>query len=401
MEKSKGNKVKSAEDERAEAERAESRRTGAWRTEAGRTGAWRTGNAAALKRAGRILVTGIMAASMVLGMTACGSSASAASSDNVLNIYVWTEYVPDTVIKAFEKDTGITVNESTFSTNEDMLAKVKSESEGAFDIVQPSDYMVKQMADQGMLEELKSDELTNLSNIGSQYLDQTYDPGNKYSVPYQGGVAGIAVNTDKVKDNITSYADLFDSKYKNQLVVLDDYRAIIGVAARSIGMSMNETDPTKLDQVKTQLLKLKDNVKLYDSDSPKSALISGDCTLGIIWSAEIALAMQENPSIKIVFPSEGAYKFMDNFCIPKGAKHYENAMKFINYMLKPESAEMVMAEYPYLNPNTVAVQAMGSDYTENEARNVPSDVISKAEFVENLDTDTLAIYDKMWTELKQ
>ena len=110
--------------------------------------------------------------------------------------------------------------------------------------------------------------------------------------------------------------------------------------------------------------------------------------------------MQENPDIKIVFPSEGAYKFMDNFCIPKGAKHYENAMKFINFMLKAESAEMVMKEYPYLNLNATAVAAMGEDYVNNQARNVPSDVISK-EFVKNLDTDTLAVYDQMWTELKQ
>lgn len=339
-----------------------------------------------------------MVACMTICMTACGGSGSSAKT---LNLFVWTEYVPDSVIQGFEKETGIKVNVSTFSSNEDMLAKVKSESEGAFDIIQPSDYMVKQMSEQGMLEELDQSKLTNLSNIGSSYLNPSYDPGNKYSVPYQGGVAAIAVNTSKIKDNITSYADLFDPKYAGQLVVLDDYRAIIGVAARSLGYSMNETDPDKLAKIKTQLLKLKDNVKLYDSDSPKSALISGDCSLGIIWSAEIALAMDENPDIKIVFPKEGPYVFMDNFCIPKGAKHYDEAMEFINYMLKPESAEAVMAEFPYLNPNAVAVQAMGSKYTDNQARNVPSDVIASGEFVQNLDADTLAVYDQMWTELKQ
>ena len=346
----------------------------------------------------KILACAICSA-MVISMTACSSSGQA--NKGTLNIFVWTEYVPDSVIECFEKETGIKVNVSTFSSNEDMLAKVKSESEGAFDIVQPSDYMVKQMADQGMLEGLDQSKLTNLSNIGSQYLNPAYDPGNKYSVPYQGGVAAIAVNTAKIKDNITSYADLFDPKYKGQLVVLDDYRAIIGVAARSLGYSMNETDPSKLAEIKTQLLKLKDNVKLYDSDSPKSALISGDCSLGIIWSAEIAMAMEENPDIKIVFPKEGPYVFMDNFCIPKGAKHYDEAMQFINYMLKPESAKAVMSEYPYLNPNTTAVNAMGDDYVNNKARNVPSEVISGGEYVQNLDADTLAVYDQMWTELKQ
>lgn len=149
------------------------------------------------------------------------------------------------------------------------------------------------------------------------------------------------------------------------------------------------------------MLTLKNNIKLYDSDSPKSALISGDCTVGYIWSAEIALAMEENPDIKIVFPEEGPYVFMDNWAILEGSTHYDEAMEFINYMLKPESAQLCMEEFPYLNPNTAAVEAMGTDYSGNEAKNPPKEVISSGEYVENLDSDTLAIYDEMWTKLKE
>lgn len=333
-------------------------------------------------------------------MTGCGGSGKSYANGE-LNIYVWTEYVPDKVIQDFEDQYKIKVNVSTFSTNEDMLAKVKSESEGAFDIVQPSDYMVTQMYEQGMLEKLDQSKLTNLSNIGTQYLNQEYDPGNVYSVPYQGGVGAIAVNTSKITTDITSYADLFKPELKNSMVVLDDYRAVIGMTARSMGYSMNETDPQKLSEIKDKLLTLKSNIKLYDSDSPKSALISGDCTAAFCWSAEIALAMEENPDIKIVFPSEGAYKFMDNWCVPKGAKNYDNAMTFINYLLSSEAAQTVMAEYPYLNPNTAAVAAMGSDYSDNEAKNPPSDVMQAGEYVLSLDTDTLSIYEEMWSQLKQ
>ncbi|WP_182432690.1 polyamine ABC transporter substrate-binding protein [Anaerobutyricum hallii] len=309
--------------------------------------------------------------------------------------------MPDSVIQKFEKETGIKVNVSTYSSNEDMLAKVKSESEGTYDIIQPSDYMVEQMSSQGMLEELKTDELKNLSNIGESYLNPSYDPGNKYSVPYQGGVAGIAVNTSKVKKNITSYADLFDSSLKNSIVALDDYRAVIGMTARSMGYSMNETDPAILSKIQDKLLTLKNNVKLYDSDSPKSALISGDCTVGYVWSAEIALAMEENPDIKVVYPKEGAYLFMDNWAIPKGAKNYDNAIKFIDFMLDSENAQMVLEEFPYLSPNTKAVEAMGEDYAKNEAKNPPEEVIKNGEYVKNLDADTLKTYDEMWTKLKQ
>ena len=344
-------------------------------------------------------------------LAGCGSSASGASAGTssssgskdagTLNVFVWTEYVSQSVFDEFTKKTGIKVNVSTYSSNEDMLAKVKSETEGTYDIVQPSDYMVELMIGQDMLQKLDQTKLTNLSNIGESYLNPSYDPGNAYSVPYQGGVGAIAVNTAKVDLDIDSYDDLFDSALKNSLVVLDDYRAVIGMTARSMGYSMNETDTGKLSEISDKLMTLKDNVKLYDSDSPKSALIAGDCTAGFVWSAEIALAMEENPDIKVVYPSEGAYLFMDNWCVTKGAKNYDNAMTFINYMLDPDTAQMVSAEFPYLQPNQTAVEAMGSDYSDNEAKNPPAEAIAAGEYVQNLDPDVLSIYDDMWTKLKQ
>lgn len=340
-----------------------------------------------------------MAITMAAGLfTGCGEKNSAKNGE--LNLFIWTEYVPDSVIRKFEDEYGIKVNVTTYSTNEDMLAKVKSESEGTYDIVQPSDYMVESMISQGLLEKLDQKALTNLSNMGEQYLDQDYDPGNVYSVPYQGGVCAIGVNTSVIKDDITSYGDLFKPEYANRLVVLDDYRATIGMVERSMGLSVNETDPAVLETVKEKLMTLKGNIKLYDSDSPKSALISGECSLAYCWSAEIALAMEENPDIKIVYPSEGAFRFLDNWCIAKGAKNYDNAMKFINFMCDPEAAKLVMAEFPYLNCNKAAIDET-PDYAGNEAKNVPPDVFAAGERDKVLDNDAIAIYDRMWTELKQ
>lgn len=332
------------------------------------------------------------------GFTGCGKKSA---SNGELNIFTWTEYVPESVVEDFEKEYGIKVNWTTFSSNEDMLAKVKTESAGTYDIVQPSDYMVEQMIAQDMLMELDKDVITNIENIDSAYIDPSYDPGNKYSVPYQGGVAAIAVNTDKVSKEITSYDDLFSEDLKGSIVALDDYRAVIGMTARSMGYSMNETDTDKLAKIEEKLLKLKDNVKVYDSDSPKNSLISGDCTVGYCWAAEIALAQEENPAIKIVFPKEGPYVFMDNWAVLKTAKNSENAMKFINYMLDSETSQKVSEKFPYLNPNAKAVEALGDEYKSNEAKNPPADVIASGEYVSNLDTDTLAIYDAMWTKLKK
>lgn len=335
-------------------------------------------------------------------LTGCGGDGKTASKDGgTLNIYTWTEYIPDSVIEKFEDETGIKVNHTTFSSNEDMLAKVKSESEGAFDIIQPSDYMVEQMASQGMLEEIDVSKLSNFENIGEEYRSPEYDPGNKYSVPYLGGVAAIAVNKSKVKEPITKYDDLFKTEFANREVMLDDFRAIIGVTARSLGYSMSTSDKAQLDEIRTKLLTLKPNVKLYDSDSPKSALIQGDCDLGVMWAAEIALAMEDNKDIEVVYPEEGAYLFLDNWAIPKGAKNVDAAMKFIDFMLDAGNMASVLDEFPYMCPNTAAVELAGETYSANPAKNPPADAIAKGEYIKNLDTDTLSVYDKMWTELKK
>ena len=346
----------------------------------------------------------LLSATMMVGMTACGSGGSETASadgsgDKELNMFVWTEYVPQSVIDKFTEETGIKVNLTTYSSNEDMLAKVKSESEGAFDLIQPSDYMVEQCINQGLVKEIDTSKLTNYGNISDAYKNPSYDPESKYSIPYLGGLGGIAVNTSKITDDIHSYAELFDSKYANSIVALDDYRAVIGMAAKSLGYGFNESDPEKLSKIKEQVLKLKNNIKLYDSDSPKSALISGDCNLAYCWSAEIALANAENPDIQIKFPDEGAYLFLDNWCITKGAKHSEAAMKWLDFILDADNMSMVLDEFPYLCPNEAAVAKMGDDYSNNPAKNPPADEIKKGEYVKNLDSDTLAIYDQIWTEL--
>ncbi len=345
-----------------------------------------------------LLLVGTMAASLLTG---CGSKSASEGAAGAINVFVWTEYVSDAAFEAFTDETGIKVNVSTYSSNEDLLAKLKSESEGTYDVILPSDYAVEYLIAQDKLMELDKDKLPNLENISEAYLNEPYDPDNKYSVPYEGGVACIAVNKSKIDKEITSYADLFDPSLAGEIVVLDDYRAVIGMTERAMGLSMNETDPDTLIEVSDKLMTLKDNVKLYDSDSPKSALISGDCNVGMVWSAEVALSMDENPDIEIVYPTEGAYVFLDNWCIPAGSKNYDSAMTFINFMLSPEAAQMNLEDFPYLCPNSVALEMMGEEYVSNTAKNVPSEVIEAGEFVSYLDTDTLAIYDEMWTKLKK
>lgn len=351
----------------------------------------------------RILAALLSLSLAAASLTGCGSSSGgSASGDNgTLNLFVWTEYLPDSVVEKFEKETGIKVNVSTYSSNEDMLAKVKSETAGAYDVLNPSDYMVAQLISQGMLKELDFDKLPNFSHIGESYKNPAYDPGNVYSVPYMGGAGAIVVNTDKVDIEIDSYADLFDPSLEGKLVVLDDFRAVIGMTSKALGYDMNEKDPDKLAAVADKLMELKKNVVLYDSDSPKSALISGDCAAGMIWSAEVAMAMEEVPSIEVVYPEEGPYLFFDNWVITKESPNYDNALKWINFVMEPENMAMILEEFPYLCANADAVELMGDEYINNKAKNPPTEAISKGSYVENLDSSTLDIYSEMWTKLKE
>ena len=325
------------------------------------------------------------------------ASGSAAKSAGELNLFIWTEYIPQSVIDGFTKETGIKVNVSTYSTNEDMLAKVKASNKGIYDIVVPSDYMVKMMIDQNLLQRLDKSKLTNLKNINDIYMDQYFDKGNSYSVPYLGGAAALCIDKTQVKDKITSFKQILDSKYADSIVALNDFRAVIGMTAKSLGYSMNTTNDKQLANVKKQLMKLKPNIKVLDSDSPKTSMLNGETDIGFMWNGEIALCMQESNDFDIVFPNEGCYIFLDNMCVLKGAKNNGNAIKFINYILEARTEKAILEKFPYLSPNKAAIAIMPSSYKNNKASNVPVDIIKKGEYVKDIGA-AVSKYDDMWTD---
>ncbi|MDR2108752.1 MAG: spermidine/putrescine ABC transporter substrate-binding protein [Coriobacteriales bacterium] len=351
----------------------------------------------------------VLTGSLLVACGGGGTSNSGSSSGGVsggggggvsggeLNVFIWAEYLPDSVVTKFTEETGIKVNVSNYSSNEDLLAKVQSSNEGIYDVVVPSDYMVKMMAEEGLLEELDKDSLPNLSNLDTSFLDPSFDPGNTYSLPYMGGVAMIVYNKNVVTEPITGYEQLFDPQYANSIVALDDFRAVIGMTAKSLGYSLNTTDDAELAQVATRLEELKPNVRLLDSDSPKSAMLSGETSIGYMWNAEVAICQEEDDSFEAVFPSEGCYLFLDNLSVLKGAKNRENALKFINFILEPEVSKMISEEFPYLNPNKAAVALLPDSYRDNPVSNVPAEVIAKGEYVQDLGADVVK-YDELWTE---
>jgi len=335
-----------------------------------------------------------------LSLAGCGGGGGAAAQPGELNIFVWTEYMPQSVFTAFEKETGIKVNVSTYSSNEEMQAKVKASNKGIYDIVVPTDYMVKMMIGEGLLQEIDKSKVPNLTNISSQYLDQSFDPANRYSVPYMCGLAGLVIDKTKVSDNITSFAQVFDAKYAGSIVALDDFRAVIGMTAKSLGYSLSTTDDSELAQVEAKLAELKPNIKVLDSDSPKTAMLNRETAIGFMWNAEIAICLEESDDFVAVFPSEGCYLFIDSLCVLDGAKNSDAAHSFLDFILRPDISKLVSDEFPYLNPNAAAVELLPDSYKNNPASNIDPAIFSAGEYVLDIGSD-VEKYDELWTKFTQ
>ena len=290
-----------------------------------------------------------------------------AAAAEELNLFAWSEYVPQSVLDGFTKATGIEVNYETYASNEEMLAKLMSGA-ASYDLVQPSEYTVEAMIKEKMLLPLDHSKLPNLKNIGKQYWGQPYDPKLAYSVPYMQGTVGIVINTEKVKDPVTGYVDVFQPKYKGRLVVLDDALEIVtwGLATQGIGPDgVTKANLVKVRPVLATWLPL---VKVYDSDSPKTALLNGDVDLGVVWSGEAAILIQEQgKKFKYVLPKEGAHMFVDSLAIPKGAANPSAAYKFIDYVLRPDVSRKISEEFPYTNPNMEARKLLKPEELANEA----------------------------------
>lgn len=292
-----------------------------------------------------------------------GSSSFAAAE---LNLFGWSEYVPQDVLDGFTQETGIKVNFETYDSNEALLSKLVAGG-GNYDLIQPSEYTAELLIRRKMLAPLDKSKIPNLKNVGAEFKGLVHDPEDKFTVPYMTGTVGIVVNTAVVKDDIKGYKDVFQSKFKDRLVVLDDNREIVTWALYSLGMPANKIDAASLAKVRPVIANWVKLVKVYDSGSPKTALLNGDVDIGIVWSGEAALLWNEDKKFKYVLPVEGAHRFIDIFAIPADAPHKDAAHAFINYILRPEVSKIISRDFPYTNPNLEARKLLTEDELANPA----------------------------------
>ncbi|MCP1122960.1 spermidine/putrescine ABC transporter substrate-binding protein [Bacillus sp. AFS018417] len=340
-----------------------------------------------------------VAASTVLtfGITA-GVLAGCGEKKEELNIYSWADNFDEQVIKDFEKKYNVKVNYDKYASNEEMLAKLQAGG-AQYDLIQPSDYMVKTMVNMNLLEPLDKKNIPNVENLVSNFKTPPFDPENKYSIVYTWGVTGIAYNKKYVKETPTSWSDLWDEKYKGHVELLNDSREVLGMGLKKNGFSNSTQNDAELKTAFTDIQKLLPNVLAFDTDNIKQNFITEEAWIGTVWSGDAAFIAKENKDVGYVVPKEGGTIWADTLAIPKGAKHKELAEKFINYLMDPKVSVKNYESIGYSNPNEKARSLHSKEYQENRMIFLTPEELSRTEWLVDVD-GKLKDYDRYWTELK-
>lgn len=353
------------------------------------------------KRIVKMLVLSALFSSIMAVLTGCGST-DAGKNGKVI-VYNWGEYIDPDTITMFEEETGIEVVYDEFETNEIMYPKVVSGA-AEYDVICPSDYMISKMIANDLLYEINFENIPNAkANIGAQYYEQSqdFDPGNKYSIPYCWGTVGILYNKTMVDEPITSWAQLWDEKYADNILMQDSVRDAFMVAEKLNGFSMNTLDTSELEIAKQALIDQKPLVQAYVIDQVRDKMIGNEAAIGVIYSGEAIYTQRENPDLEYVIPQEGTNVWIDSWCILKDAPNKENAEKFIDFMCREDIALKNFEYITYSTPNEAARALIEDEEIRNSEIAFPD--LSKYNNLEAfvyLGEEGDELYNELWKEIK-
>lgn len=323
------------------------------------------------------------------------------SKNQNLIVFNWGEYIDPSLIDKFEKETGIRVIYETFDSNEAMLAKIE-QGGTAYDIAIPSDYMINKMKDQDLLIPLDKSKLTHFKDIDPQLLNKSFDSGNEYSVPYFWGTVGIIYHPDKINENLTfdSWNDLWDPSLKNNILLIDGAREMMGIALQSLGYSVNDNNPVNLSVAERKLETLAPNIKAINGDEKKMLMQNNEAPVAIVWSGDAADIISENEELTYKIPKEGTNLWFDNMVIPKTSQNQEAAYKFINFIMSPENYAQNAEYIGYSTPSLAAKALLPEEIREDERFYPDLSSLKKSEVYDNLPRDILQKYNDLFLEFK-
>ncbi|MDV7145775.1 extracellular solute-binding protein [Tropicimonas sp. TH_r6] len=338
----------------------------------------------------------------LLTTAALAVTATAGMAEEKVVVFHFFEYMPQELIEKFTAETGIEIVMDTYDSNEAMLATLKAGAMGTYDVAVPADYMVKIMAADGMLDAIGEGELANKGNIEQQWLDVAFDQGRQYSIPYQWGSTSFAVNRDVYQGDIATTAILFDSpaELAGKVNMLDSQGEVMAMASIHMGISQCSTDRDQLKALNEMLQAAKPNWVSFNSDTAKEVLVSGDAAAGMIWNGFNAKARSEGANTEYAYPKQGYIVWMDNMALLKDAPNRANALKLMDFLLEPENVAILTNWTQYSAGVEGVTPLLDEELRTLPEANPPADA-GPGVFIEACDEATQAVYDRIWTELKQ
>lgn len=343
---------------------------------------------------------------LALPLAGCGGG----EQQRVVNVCSWGEYIDESLIDQFEEETGITVNYQTAESNEALYSLLKTGA-GDYDVIVPSDYMIARLIAEDMLAELDYSSIPNYALIDDAYKGLSFDPENKYTVPYTWGTLGIIYNTTMVDGPITSWNAMFDEQYAGNVLMIRNSRDALCAALLSLGYDLNTTDEAQIREA-YQLLADAKNAGVYQSfvmDEVFQKMEGGNAAIAMYYAGDYLTMLENNEDLAFVVPSEGSNWFVDAMCVLKDAQHKEEAAAWINFIASTSSSLANMDYIWYASPNAEALEQYPAYYEETygepldmgifEIMAAPADVLSRCQVYENLPAETLTLYNDLWTEL--
>lgn len=313
--------------------------------------------------------------------------------EGALNVYNWSDYISPETLRAFEREFGVRVTYDTYESNEELLAKLQAGA-GGYDVVVPSTYAAPALIAQGLALPLRKEHLTNWEHLSPEFLGRPFDPDNRYTVPWQWGVTGLAWRTDLLAEAPASWGVFHDGRLRGKLTMMDDVRDVIGAWLRHRGRSINSRDPAHLAEARADAIRAKPNLKAFISAPVKGQLVAGDVWVAQLWNGDTRQAAREEPRIAFALPREGSTMWIDSLLVPRSAPHRRAAHEFVNYLLRPDVAASVAATTGYGSANRAAMPLI-----EDPVPYPSPDELSRLELQEDLGRDN-ALWDRIWTEIK-
>jgi spermidine/putrescine transport system substrate-binding protein len=342
-----------------------------------------------------------------LSLSSCGwrlanvsANYTGSAKTDQLYIYTWSQYTDQQLLSTFTTQTGIKVLVDTFDSNDVMLAKLQASGGGAYSVIYPSDYMVQKMVEKDLLTELNHEQLIGLENLFKQFQNPSYDPNNRYSLPFSWGTTGFIYNSEKLENAPEDWEYLWQNqdKLNKRITLLNDVREVMGATLKMLGYSYNSQNEKEIQAAYQKLRSLKPAIAAFDTDAWQNQILAGDLWLAMCYSSDGVKISKENPKLKYVIPRSGSSLWTDTIVIPKTATNLPGAYSWINLLLQPDVAAAISKRLNISTPNRAGFEQLPNQIQNNTNLFPPQAILNQCERVSPVG-EFEEIYERYWTQL--